>query len=137
MRQAEQIVFEKIAHAFDGVSSTFNEFEFSRWQDIPDSWITKSDAFLFSGHDDERFLLPAFLGYLLRHIDTVENESTWLNIEMTLRAFSKEKKADSFKMKLTNNQFSAITAFIQHVAHNVAPDFDKADWLKTLESWQR
>lgn len=135
MRQAEEIIFDKISHAFECVSSISNEFEC--WQDIPDDWIEQSDAFLWAGNDDELFLLPAFLTYLLRHIDKAVNGEVWLNIELALREFSKQKKPDSFKMTLTNKQFLAIKSFIKHISHNIAYEFDKEDWLKTLESWQR
>ena len=138
MKQAEQIVLEKIETAFSGVQSSDKSIEYCSWKQIPDKWIEENEkVFFYHSHPNAYFLLPAFLCYLLRNFESTLDSQIYMNIEGTLREYSKQKKEGSFKLRLDNAQFSAIKAFIKHYLNNQPVNIDRESWSKILESWVR
>ena len=86
MSKTESIIEAKITKAFSGIKPKSYNFNFSAWPEFTDSWLEENeDLFLYHSHEDELFLLPAFLCYLLRNfrttLDSVIYERMLGNIE--------------------------------------------------------
>ena len=138
MEKAESIIEEKIAKAFSDVKSLSHNLEYDSWRDIPDGWLEKNaDLFLYYSNEDELFLLPAFLCYLLRNFRSSHQHTIYSHISGTLREYSKSKVAGCFKLSITNEQFFAIRAFIKHLRYNQPMNMDVEEWEKTLKDWVR
>ena len=138
MNQAELLVAEKIRAAFKGVKPKADAYEFETWQEIPDSWLSANeDLFAYYSRTDELFLLPAYLCFLLRTDKDNPESQIYMNISNTLTEYSKEKSTSCFKNSLSDEQFSALKAFIKHFTHNKSDNLDLEQWNKTLSNWTR
>jgi len=142
MAEAEEIIIDLINRAFDGIKPIVNDYQVESWREFTDEWIEENkDIFMYYSHDDELFLLPAFLCYLLRNFRTASQSTMYITIEgtleCTLREYSKCTRKDCFKYSLTNAQFSAIKAFIKHCRYNMPVNIDKEQWGKILKGWKR
>ena len=138
MAEAEEIIIEKINRAFGGVKPVKNDYEVESWREFTDDWLEVNvDKFMYYSHEDELFLLPAFLCCLLRNFRTASQSSMYINIESTLREYSKHKVEDSFKFVLTDAQFKSIEEFIKHYRYNMSVNIDEEQWDKTLKNWKR
>ena len=138
MTEAEEIIIEEINHAFDDVKPVKNNYNVKSWHEFTDGWLEENaDIFMYFSHEDELFLLPAFLCYLLRNFRTASQSSIYIKIESTLREYSKNKDVDSFKFALTNAQFRSIKKFIKHYRYNMPVNIDEDQWDKTLKDWKK